>query len=409
MSELFEAAKGAAKEAVSAVFCAVGGLQRASQDIKGKLNPRYRGSFQERFEDRVAGAFQRFCPVPGEPNLPPGAEPPFSGGQCSGVLYRMRIEYYRVDTSDGSDSYGMREYVVRGPIRGWEIRGWSSAGSSLWLLHSDSDGNPDDTRVAQTADPNVIYEQVRIFQIERIDGLPDNCGDPPPELPPGTDPPTDPRPTLPDIDVDLPGIGPVSVPIIPVVGVVYADVDGSIKVPVTIQLNSPLLEVNPTFNFAVNLSDPAADPEPIDPPPVNDDDRPEPPDCPEPPECEEEPEEEEEPDEDEQAAKGREITGAVVLSVRNFPGAGRQTELWQGDELPPLFVPYLATVTFIYERPDGEFIFSGDIPVKRTMQVVPAPKTGLKVIAARCHWEQGWAGECFNISVAPPTSGCKGG
>jgi hypothetical protein len=184
---------------------------------------------------------------------------------------------------------------------------------------------------------------------------------------------------FPPVDIDLPGIGPVSVVFAPVVGIIYADVDARVKIPVTVNVNIPAINVNFDIDFNVDLSDPTADPEPNpETPDKNPDGRPEQPDCPLPEDCDDEPEEtdEDEPDEDLEDAKGTGILSVIVLSVRNGQTT-RATQISQ-DTAPSIWAPAIGFVNFVYERLDGNEVFGADIPVKNVNTVIPAPCTGLR-------------------------------
>lgn len=394
MSIIFEEARTAASDAARSVLCGVSGANRVSNDIAAKLNPVYRGSALNRFRDRVSDALDSFCPVPSRGS---GSTVPFTGGQCEGVEYEVTVEFKSSFTTNPTVEL-VRGFGPFGAIREVNVGTPSSPDRVQYRIpYFTSSGAPTESLVGSAANPDFV-DFVRVTNVTRLDGAPDDCGNPPPELPPGAPPPTDPRPPSTTVTVNLPDVGPIDITLAAVVGIVYADVDASIRVPVTVTVTSPDLVVAPKFDFDINLSDPSEPPKPIEPAPeVDDDGRPEEPDCPLPPECGEEPEEEDpdEPDQEKKDEEGRVITGGLVLSVRSS-GPIRQTERLMGST-PELYIPYLALGTFVYERPDGGLCYSADIPIKRTVQVVPAPKTGLKILAFRCQWESGWTGETFNV------------
>lgn len=403
MSEIFSEAARVAGEAARSALCAAGGLNRVSNDIAGKINPLYRGSALEGFRDRVSDSLQRFCPVPPGPLPPISQDPPFQGGQCPGVFYGVFYSTLTQQLSeDGTEVVevpGERSTSGLGPIvsvTSEPVGEETPEGFQGYDTILVSEGGNRETVIVTGP-----VRSTGIVRVDRADDQPDDCGDPPPDGPPvDPTPPTSPRPPSTPVDIDLPGIGPTTVIYSPTIGIVYADIDGSIRVPITISID--VGGIRPVFDidFSINLSDPGEEPRPEAPDlPENPDGRPEPGDCPLPEVCGVEPEEEgeDEADPDESEAKGKEITGALTLAVRSGPPI-RQTELFQSSG-PSVFVPYIGLLTFVYERPDGGIAYSMDIPVKRVQQTFVAPRTGLKVVAARVSWEQGWEGEIFNISA----------
>lgn len=386
MSELFRAASNVARDAVGRVLCAAGGVNRASNDLNGKLVPLYKGGAQDRFRERVSDSLDRFCPRP-PGALPPPSAPPFSGGQCP-TNYTALLEQTRNNVTDPPFPT-----FISGPVVG--IRKTLTNGGGVTRFELVGRGGD---QVRFIASGPTDSTDVKLLSVSRDDGQPDDCGNPPDEKPPGQPDPTNPRPPDVDIDIDLPDVGPTTIVFSPTVGIIYNDVDADIRVPVNIKITGADVDIDFDVDFDVNISNPDEAPRPILPrPDTDDDDRPVLPDCPLPPDCEEEPEvgppEDEDSDEDEE--KGRVVTGFVILSVRN--GAPiRQTELpLSGGQL--LYVPYLGLANVVYETPDGNLAYSVDIPIKTTRQAVAVPINGLKAVRAVCRWELGWGGEVLVI------------
>lgn len=386
ISPLYDNAKVVAGDAVRDVLCGLGGVTRVGNDLTGKINPLYRGSPLGRFRDRVSDELVKFCPTPRGPVLPP-SDPGFEGGQCP-VDY-----FFNFQRTQNGQPQTPQQLRLRGPIQGIvEVPVENSASVSYDVVY---DGGAQSRSLTSGLPDQTGATVVSVF---RVDGLPDNCGDPAPQPPPGQPPATDPRPPSTVINIDFPDIGPVDVTFGPIVGIVYTDIDARIKIPVKVNIELPDLEFSPSFYFNIDLSDPDAPITPITPaPPEDDDGRPAPPDCPLPPECEEEPdlgpEDDREPEEEDE--KGRVVTGALILSVRNGQPI-RQTEINQGVG-GSVFVPYVALATVVYETPEGNLAYSADVPIKRIAQVVEAPKIGLKVLTVACTWEKGWNGEVLII------------
>lgn len=408
MSELYDLAGGIARDAGRAVLCGLGGLNRITADFNRKNNPLYRKSPLDDVRDRISDGLERFCPLP-PGRLPPFPTPPFEGGQCP-VPYRLEITGIQQRTDNCSSStVNFGTGIVFGPITNVRL------GASTGPLTCDPAVEGFRQIQATTRDftngnlnqtvGSFRWVEILEVQVIRVDGLPDDCGDPLPPLPPGP-PPSNPRPPSIDINVDLPDVGPTNVTFAPTVGIIYVDVNNEIQVPVNVRITGPTANIDFNIDFDVNITNPTRPPRPINPrPPRDDDDRPAPPDCPLIPSCRDEPvpERPEDEDEDENEAKDLVLKSVVVLSTRRG-GRIRQTELQLGDG-SGLFVPYLALVNVVYETEEGQSVTGNDILVKTTRCVIPVPDTGLKAIRAFCRWEGGWEGEVFNVRV--PGCECK--
>lgn len=395
MAGLFDSARARAKEAAQTVLCQAGGIQRAVNDFNGKVNPFYTGSRGEAVTRRIERELTRFCPVPPPKNQPP-APPPFTGGQCA-VAYRVRVNY-----TTGGTSQSTTVRTLLGPISGVEIEDLPTE----WVIrvrHGSGGTLTQITRIAKF--PGAVPPTATLVIENRIDGLPDNCGDLPPVGPPVPYPPTNPWPILPDVDVDFPGLPSITIPLVPVVGIVNVNVDGRITVPVTVNASFDLggQSFDIDFNFDVDLGNPDAEPTvPTVEPPLDPDDRPAPPDCPPPPGCAPGDEEDEEPDEppidpdDPEDEKEQEIKSVRVMSVVD-PDRSPATEIAMFGGAPNIFAPRIGSVKFVYAVVPGVVAWSTDIDVKATNQIIPAPKTGLRCLGAVFSPGGGVAGETFFI------------
>lgn len=408
--EIFGLASQNAYDAARQVVCGLGGLQRVALDVADKINPLYRGSPVQGFLERQNRALRSFCPVP-EPGDIPVEVPDFEGGQCPEFYNGTWIA--EGTAAVGGDFTSSSFFLnVLGPLS--VVSGTEDGAQGGKIPFGDIiDGNGVANRVytgPEFVPPNDLGGfSFTLANLGRVDGGPDDCGNPPPIVPPqppGTPPPNDPRPTFPGIDINLPGVGTVNVVFAPVVGIIYADVDAKIKIPVTVNVDIPAIDVNFDIDFNVDLTDPTADPEPIpSPPPTNPDGRPEQPDCPIPADCgDDEPEEtDEDPDEEETDAKGTEVVSAIVLAVRNAEST-RATEIQQ-NTAPNIWAPSLGHINFVYERLDGKDTFGIDLPVKNVNNVIAAPFMGLK-----CKRVVGTPNKGFDfeiITVTGPRGGCS--
>ena len=142
--------------------------------------------------------------------------PPFTGGQCPGVSYRVNVVYRDEVFSNGS--WRSREFTafadVIGPVQGIDCVDTPTQVSKVIVVF-DGSGNAIETiprlgcdacDVAPDLWRNCEYE---ITSIERRDGQPDNCGNPPGV---GIPVPFPPAPATPDFpapeDIPDPPPGP---------------------------------------------------------------------------------------------------------------------------------------------------------------------------------------------------------
>jgi len=397
---LFDEARARAKEAAQAVLCQAGGIQRAVNDFNGKVNPFYTGSRGEAVTRRIEDELSRFCPVP-PAKSPPPIPPPFQGGQCVGSLYRVNWSKNNcgstTPSTGTSTSYGPVAPFRR--VRSGTVTTPCGTGDSGQVFFDVKNSSGQVIPVLLGS-----YGPTEVFTVTSIQTLsgPDNCGSLPPTPQPPY-PPTSPRPTLPDVDVDFPGLPSITIPLVPVVGIVNVNVDGKITVPVTVNANFDLGGQNfdIDFNFDVDLGDPSAEPTvPPTAPPLDPDDRPAPPDCPPPAGCAPGDGEDEEPDEppidpeDPEDEKEQEIKSVRVMSVVD-PNVSPATEILMTGGAPNIHAPRIGSVKFVYAVVPGTVAWSTDIDVKSTNQIIPAPKTGLRCLGAVFSPARGVAGETF--------------
>lgn len=123
------------------------------------------------------------------PGLPSPPDSPFVGGQCEGIEYYVTLRYMPNGNQTTIRVYGkvggarIRFEEIPGGLRGvTEVLCQGSNPSpgflptQQWLFISSYNG----------ASPT---DSVRIVNVERVDGQPDNCGNLPPSYPPDTIPP----------------------------------------------------------------------------------------------------------------------------------------------------------------------------------------------------------------------------
>lgn len=136
---------------------------------------------------------------PGEPT----ATTPFAGGQCPGIEYEVRMQATR--PSDGV-VFGPATQRIFGPITeifANKTGSWTGFGIGVSGFNAQGEPAVDLLAFGGIGDENVID----FADIERADGQPDDCGDPPPEYEPPLpwpDPgPPSPITIAPDFDVDI--------------------------------------------------------------------------------------------------------------------------------------------------------------------------------------------------------------
>lgn len=151
----------------------------------------------------LSGSFARgvLNNVCGTGNVPPPPNSEFDGGQCPGVTYRLRYTQTSYNVDNCTDATGpIREEFLVGPVgsigfqqtftttRTTNCNG--ASGEDLirgnWIiedatgivnLYSNVFADP-----AKQADPPLAF--ITVIDLTRPDGLPDDCGEQPPEYPP---------------------------------------------------------------------------------------------------------------------------------------------------------------------------------------------------------------------------------
>jgi len=302
------------------------------------------------------------------PPLPP---PPFTGGQCVGVLYNVTSTWQNYDDQGA-------------PIAGATVN-WNPTnltGPITFIGQTDNPTTPN--RVRRTIRYNGGASEVHLGNIDtsgnvgsvaptsinvvRSNGAPDTCGDPPPIIPP-------PSPTYNDVDIDFtyndnsstaidisgnftfgaPTLnfnGDISVP-------VRIDIEGSDTViDAKLNVNGPLLE----FNFGSPNYSPSPSPSPDDyetgpgTPDVPDDVptpiTPPSPIVPEP--------------------ETRQLLRGVIVTVTNIPD---DFGLIFQEGNPDIYIPNLGYVNFLIAT-GNVLSWSVDLAVKNRRCFIPCPWEG---------------------------------
>lgn len=311
---------------------------------------------------------------------------PFLGGQCD-ALYTITVSATgkKFESEGGGFETVVDENTWRGPIRSVRLyKPNPVSGLNDWFILGKSD-NPDpqwngffDVGFFS----GQIFESVTINSIivVRLDGLPDDCGQPPPDVP-DYDP--DDYTFDDDIVYDDDNGNPITIPVRFTIGLSYIDADLNFNVPLTFTF-SPNFDFNPDFKFDVDVNfnigngdinisppRPTGDPPPrLPPPPVYDPDSPPfPVDPPQPPPGFPEP-----PPEDKKKPFDPVITGCIV-AVTDIDSSSAPTVIDQGSN-PDVYAPDLGLVSFYVEWLPGLGGWTTDIRVKNERQFVICPWDG---------------------------------
>lgn len=204
-----------------------------------------------------------FCPIPEKPQPVP---PPFQGGQCPGVNYRVDI-FYSYESLQGDGAWVPLDrdnrFFASGPIRFLGVKddfqatgspcGGEVTNKNAHFLVGVS-GEPLVRRLVEIFECSPFIGGNRNFSlgsivVTRTDDQPDNCGDPPPLV----DPPIPPE-GLPPAPINFnfePGIGlpPVLVTGNVVVLPPIINLKGELNIPLKVDV-----DVNLTGNFEFNAN-----------------------------------------------------------------------------------------------------------------------------------------------------------
>lgn len=317
------------------------------------------------------------------PDRPPPPEvfprPPFQGGQCEGVVYLISYAYDEITTFSPRQTVTPPQSprAAIGPFRGFRyeqpkvIQGEEVFGRIVALTGAGP------TTWHQAAS-NTGFFVANVTGITRQDGQPDDCGSPPPGFP---IPPT-PFPPLPPEDrpVTDPDGGPdIDFTFAPTLAPVFIDIDGSVNVPVNVNVSGPnifapvdipvtinLPTFAPSFNFGGGqVGEPG--------PPTSP--------CCEPPTVPGEPVDgvEDEPVQTEPPPEGLRMYGVQVVSEVNTERTDA-TEIGTGPDIPSLWVPRIGSVYFELDvsqtRGEVRLLYSQDYDVKLSNQLVIGPTEG---------------------------------
>lgn len=311
--------------------------------------------------------YRQFCNA--EP--PAGPEPPFTGGQCP-TLYAVRVDGTVNRPAPASPlTYDYTIANIVGPISA--IRVTTRGGDIVFeVLAQPNTPNPDgdytETLFANAVPNGFTIGEYTLTGPNRQDGLADDCGDPPPDVPP-------PEPGYNDIDIDIeysPDIGPdITVPVNFIFAPVRVNIRGEATIPINIDVGGVNAYVNGefnlntgdiTFNFGNRNYGSHDKPNPDDYRP--DDDIPNNPD--------DVPDDVTIPLPDDTPDDPATVIRAVIVTVTEVPNT--VSTIIQDDN-PDIYAPNLGYVQFAI--PIGRSLsWTSDIPVKNKRNFIPCPWDG---------------------------------
>jgi hypothetical protein len=304
--------------------------------------------------------------------------PPFTGGQCP-VNYRVKTFNLVTFNDNSTVTLESGEFIVLGPITGLgSAPGGDACGGGDDLAAGVFGANGFTVTGCPGGAKSITA--IGFSLLERVDNQPDNCGDPPPDFPPIG--PINVGPF--NITYNDDGDTEVTVPIALVFAPVTISANGTVSIPVTIDVGGiefsanfdlfPDAEITFFPNGLFGSPGTPDNPEIIDPEPGS--------------EGQEEPEDE--PILDEM------IIGVVVRSAKD--GLTRSSEVDQ-DALPTLYAPRLGNVSFRV-RSGSITSWTPAQPIQFADQHIPCPWP-YGAIDVAVWWDAGWGGQFTPVRGRP--------
>lgn len=297
------------------------------------------------------------CPPLGDITLP---TPPYEGGQCEGVVYKVYLagEPFPAGNPGTADREGI------GPVSGLCF---PDAGFGNTFIGVQFANGCEFRGGGQTFAGPGTQDTWRITSIERLDGEPDTCGDPPPEYPPPVNINT-------NLDVTFEGDeGDVTLNIPFTFSPIVVNFDGTLSIPFNFTIDG----VNLTGNFPLNVNAPITINPPRLPPgsgedftPIDSDNNP--------PTSDPPPGGGDDPgsggsggnqDPIEPAPPDQKIIGVVVSAI--LSNNDRVSEI-ASPGIPPIYAPRLGSVKFAYRLGPSTF-WSSDLDIKDRRTFIPCP------------------------------------
>jgi len=285
--------------------------------------------------------------------------PPFAGGQCEGVLYNV-FGFVQSETINGTlpstDNWGVSAFP--GAIARRRIR--EGVFDRAQIVSSTG-------AISTVGGVNTDFRRITAFEITsitRVDGQPDNCGDPDPEY-------EDLEPDDVTIDRDITYTNSNNVEVTIPVTFVYAraeiDVDANVTIPFTLNFSPSLnitgrVNVDGTVNF--NFGGGTTTTLPKDPRKGDCGDIPIPDG-----EVPEDPTDSEQPSQPDRDAE--KVIKGVLVTVTALSNE-RASLIVQSDN-PDIYAPSLGHVQFLCRVGETSAAWTSDQPVKNRRNLIPCP------------------------------------
>lgn len=265
-------------------------------------------------------------------------DPPFTGGQCAGVSYQVFLS----GRSGSGSTIGSANRTGQGPVGGVCFGPVNFGLTRVGVVFAD--GCQDAGGGISTTSP-ANQSSWAITSVVRLDGQPDDCGSPEPTYPP---------PINFNFNTDVTYEGDDGTEITVNVPFVFApikvDFNGDLRIPVDFSLGGFEFSGNvnlPDFNLTINpprlppgsgddLSGQGGDDEGETTPPTAPDEK---------------------------------IIGVVVTATQID---SRRVSSYSSPGIPPIFVPRLGSIKFVYSIGSATF-FSSDIDIKDRRTFIPCP------------------------------------
>lgn len=354
--------RAAAGEVVKEAFCAITNAVEDTLALGDNLydsvglpgNPATPGPAAQELRNQR----NLFCNEPPD-DVAPFVQPPFSGGQCT-FSYTINYSYEITNSSGGTDT-GSGVTQADGPIEGTRSEVTNPGGGQRANGFIVVEGGESEIFVIASAlvgagDPEPIAN-VTINSVTPVGGGPDNCGDPPPVLPPyspGDYTVNENVTYIDNNDVE------VTIPVGIVVAPVSVNNDLSVNVPVTLEFSGGIevsanLDLS-TGDFNFNVENNIDNPTPVVDPTIELD-----------------PSGPQGDPLDENAPIGQKIIGVYIKTTNIGPEytGNAQPSVIGGEEF---YVPRLGTVTFQCEILSSSGLgWTQDIDIKYRSQTVYCP------------------------------------
>lgn len=328
----------------------------SAAEFTAQLGSRFYGSIGQRGASQTSeqaaqlwgNAAGIFCDRPPQ-DIPGEFDRQFDGGQCDGILYDISYVIDIFNPNSGQTSPLGVNTAHFGPLGPISV---IDGGNGTEILASPGPGQPQQVLQDQTYGPGFVVSNIRNVSPVRRDGQPDNCGNQP-----GTLPEYDPSNfTVPrTIDYDDENGNPQSEPVDITYRPVTLDNNNNFSVPVSITFgdgSSLFGDVNiDTGDIVIGPGNDGGDgnsggPTELDP--------------------------------GEEPSEGEVVIGVRVSSTVDNLSTARVTELQFINNNLNIYVPRLATVTFLYEDSFGQSL-GETTDVKLLSQIVYADRPAVSV------------------------------